>query len=181
MPVTFTKVENITDAAAVKSAYVPTHPGKFEVIYAEGDYNSMLIASKPYAKGEIICNVEGATVGSKTYTSVQVAKDGHIELNSDLVYMNHSCNPSIILDMDKRIVVAAVDLKPGDNMTFFYPSSEWDMSQPFPCWCGADKCIKTINGAKFLTKEQVSNQFIALHIQELMEERDAAKAKEKAE
>lgn len=83
MPVTYTKVEKITDVAAVKEAYKPTHPGLFEVVYSEGDYNSKLVACKSYAKGEIICKVEGTTPGPKRYTSVQVAKDGHIELNSD--------------------------------------------------------------------------------------------------
>ncbi|KAG0226182.1 hypothetical protein B0O80DRAFT_437336 [Mortierella sp. GBAus27b] len=171
MPITFTKVEKITDASAVKSAYKPTHPGLFEVVYAEGDYNSKLIASKAYAKGDIICKVEGVTSGTKTYTSVQVGKDAHIELNSDLVYMNHSCDPTVILNMDDRIVVAAADLKEGDNMTFFYPCSEWEMTQPFPCWCGAKQCVKNIRGAKFLTEEQLSHQFTAKHIQELVQER----------
>ncbi|KAF9406075.1 hypothetical protein BGZ94_003254, partial [Podila epigama] len=92
MPVTYTKVEKVTDAAAVKASYKPTHPGLFEVMYAEGDYNSKLVASKPFAKGEIICKVEGITPGPKRYTSVQVGKDKHIELNSD-------CNTTNRLDV----------------------------------------------------------------------------------
>lgn len=83
MPVTYTKVEKITDAAAVKEAYKPTHPGLFEVVYAEGDYNSKLVACKSYAKGEVLCKVEGITPGPKKYTSVQIGKNEHIELNSD--------------------------------------------------------------------------------------------------
>ncbi|KAF9295822.1 hypothetical protein BGZ74_010599 [Mortierella antarctica] len=173
MPVTYTKVEKITDVAAVKEAYKPTHPGLFEVVYSEGDYNSKLVACKSYAKGEIICKVEGTTPGPKRYTSVQVAKDGHIELNSDLVFMNHSCNPTVSLDTDSMAVVAVVDLKEGDNLTFFYPSSEWEMDQPFTCWCGADKCVKSIQGAKFLSSEVMSRYFTTSHIQQLISERDA--------
>ncbi|KAG0347651.1 hypothetical protein BG005_011965 [Podila minutissima] len=173
MPVTYTKVEKITDVAAVKEAYKPTHPGLFEVVYSEGDYNSKLVACKSYAKGEIICKVEGTTPGPKRYTSVQVAKDGHIELNSDLVFMNHSCNPTVSLDTDSMAVVAVVDLKEGDNLTFFYPSSEWEMDQPFTCWCGADKCVKSIQGAKFLSSEVMSRYFTTSHIQQLISKRDA--------
>lgn len=63
----------------------------------------------------------------------------------------------------------------GDNMTFFYPGSEWEMTQPFPCWCGAERCINSIRGAKYLSKEVMSQQyFTAKHIQELMDERDAS-------
>ena len=83
MPASYTKVEKITDAAAIKQAYKPTHPGQFEVVYAEGDYNSKLVTCKPYAKGEIIAKVEGITPGPKRYTSVQIGKEDHIELNSD--------------------------------------------------------------------------------------------------
>lgn len=89
---TYTKVEKITDADAVKKAYVPTHPGKFAVDYAEGDYNSKLVASQSYKKGETICQIEGSSPGPKRYTSVQVGKDAHIELNSDRksCYILHS-------------------------------------------------------------------------------------------
>ncbi|KAF9382281.1 hypothetical protein CPB97_007245 [Podila verticillata] len=173
MPVTYTKVEKITDVAAVKEAYKPTHPGLFEVVYSEGDYNSRLVACKSYAKGEVIAKVEGTTPGPKRYTSVQVAKEGHIELNSDLVFMNHSCSPTVSLDTDTMTVVAVVDLKEGDNLTFFYPSSEWEMDQPFTCWCGAEKCVKSIQGAKFLSKETMSRYFTTSHIQQLISERDA--------
>ncbi|KAF9421789.1 hypothetical protein BGZ76_003934 [Entomortierella beljakovae] len=174
MPSTYTKVEKITDAAAVKSAYKPTHPGLFEVVYAEGDYNSKLVACRPYAKGEVICKVEGITRGPKRYTSVQVGKEDHIELNSDLVFMNHSCNPTVNLDTDTMTVVAVVDLKEGDNMTFFYPSSEWDMDQPFPCWCGAELCVKNIQGAKHLSKDVMARYFVTKHIQDLLNERESA-------
>jgi len=61
-------------------------------------------------------------------------------------------------------------------MTFFYPSSEWEMDQPFPCWCGAELCVKSIQGAKFLSKETMSRYFATKHIQELLNERDATEA-----
>ncbi len=32
------------------------------------------------------------------YTSVQTGRDSHVELNSDLVYCNHSCAPSLEFD-----------------------------------------------------------------------------------
>ncbi|KAF9583788.1 hypothetical protein BGW38_008538 [Lunasporangiospora selenospora] len=147
MPVTYTKAEKITDAAAVKQAYKPTHPGIFEVVYAEGDYNSMLVANRDFAKGEVICRVDGTTPGPKRYTSVQVSKDQHIELNSD-----------------------------RDSLTFFYPSSEWEMDQPFPCWCGSEQCIQSVRGARFLSKEIMSRYFVTKHIQESLEDRDRSSA-----
>jgi len=36
-------------------------------------------------------------------------------------------------------VVAARDLAADDELTFFYPSTEWSMAEPFDCWCGAER------------------------------------------
>lgn len=29
------------------------------------------------------------------------------------------------------------DIQPGDELSFFYPSTEWEMAQGFECKCGA--------------------------------------------
>ncbi|KAG0228217.1 hypothetical protein BGX31_006681, partial [Mortierella sp. GBA43] len=136
----YVKQDSIADASVAKEAYKPTHPGLFEVVYSEGSYNSQLTSSKDFKKGEVICDIVGSTPGPKKYTTVQIDKDLHIELNSDLVYLNHSCNPSTLFNTEKMQLIAAFDIKKGDSLTFFYPSSEWEMDQPFPCWCGAEKC-----------------------------------------
>ncbi|KAG0304157.1 hypothetical protein BGZ98_005860 [Dissophora globulifera] len=174
MPTTYSKQDTITDAEATKKAYQPSHPKLFEVLYAEGSFNSQLVASTAFKKGDIICKIEGTTPGPKKYTTVQVAKDLHMELHSDLVFLNHSCNPSTLLDTDKMQLIAAVDIKQGEPLTFFYPSSEWEMDQPFPCWCGADGCCKSIQGAKFLPRVVLERYVLTSHIRELLEEREAS-------
>ena len=78
----------------------------------------------------------------RRYTSVQCSCDGHMEFNSDLVFMNHSCDPTAIVDVQAMEVRAAVDVSAGGELTFFYPSTEWEMEQPFQCWCGAKQVNK---------------------------------------
>ena len=109
----------------------PTHPGYFKVVRqgTPESFSSRLVAERDYPKGAVIANLEGLTPGPKRYSSVQISEEEHIELNSDLVFMNHSCEPSTRMDVDKRAVVAAKDLVPGDELTFFYPSTEWDMGK----------------------------------------------------
>jgi len=63
-------------------------------------------------------------------------------------------------------VYAAKDLKPGDEITFFYPSTEFMMAQPFPCWCGARECVKIVAGAYYVPPAQLSAYFINKHIRE---------------
>ncbi|CAO3633253.1 unnamed protein product [Cunninghamella echinulata] len=154
----------------------PTHPGLFQV-ERQGtpeQFSSKLVAQLNYSKGSVIVDLKGLTPGPKRYSSVQVSKTEHVELNSDLVFMNHSCDPSMHMDVDRMAIVALKDLKVGDEMTFFYPSTEWDMAQPFACWCGSSKCIETVKGAKYISTE-VLNQFVlSNHVKELIKERDQA-------
>ncbi|KAF9899857.1 hypothetical protein EC991_008226 [Linnemannia zychae] len=127
MPTTYIKGEKIRDAVVARSLYKPTHPDLFEVVYAEGNYNSKLIACRDFSESEIICDIKGAT-------------------------------PAIL----RR-----------DNMMFFYPASEWDMEQPFTCWCCAQQCIGNVQGAKSLSKDTLSRYFVTHHIQKLLSEREA--------
>ncbi|KAB8242433.1 hypothetical protein BDV35DRAFT_366204 [Aspergillus flavus] len=51
-----------------------------------------------------------------------------------------------------RFEVRVSDDRPltvGDELTFFYPSTEWTMVQPFQCGCGAGlrRCLGRVAGA----------------------------------
>ncbi|KAI9272437.1 hypothetical protein BY458DRAFT_455442 [Sporodiniella umbellata] len=157
-------------------SYKQSHPTFFKVIRqgAPGEYSSKLVTERAFPKDSVVANLEGLTPGEKRYTSVQVSETKHIELNSDLVYMNHSCEPSVILDIDRMSVIAVKDLAEGDELTFFYPSTEWDMIQPFSCWCGSPKCIKTVQGAKHLSTETLKQFCLSKHIAQYLEKRNTS-------
>ena len=66
-------------------------------------------------------------------------------------------------------VVEGKRVKAGDELTFFYPSTEWEMARPFQCTCGAEgKCIGLVNGAKFLDKQVLARYWLNSHILELL-------------
>ncbi|KAI8910979.1 hypothetical protein EDD86DRAFT_189428 [Gorgonomyces haynaldii] len=149
----------------------PRYPGIVKIIVSQDDFSSKATVAKGFKKGQVIAKITGHTFdATKRWTSVQVGKDMHIELNSELVYMNHSCDPSVKLDTTQFEIVALRDLEPGDEISFFYPSTEWDMAKPFNCWCQAKNCVRVIAGAKNLKKEQLKNFFFNQHIHELLQE-----------
>ncbi|KAI8991009.1 hypothetical protein BDF20DRAFT_811117 [Mycotypha africana] len=157
----------------------PTHPDDFRVV-CQGppeSFTSKLVAQRAFTKGAVIAHMEGLTPGDKRYSTVQISKDKHIELNSDLVFMNHSCDPSAHMDVDGMVVSALKDILPGDELTFFYPSTEWDMAQPFTCWCGAAKCIEVVRGAHYLSSEILKQFPLSEHIKDLLKERDEESSK----
>ncbi|CEP19225.1 hypothetical protein [Parasitella parasitica] len=152
-----------------------SHPGLFKVL-RQGDatsFSSKLVAERDFEKGTTIADLTGLTPGPKRYSSVQISAIEHVELNSDLLYLNHSCDPSTYLDVSKRAIVALKDIKQGDELTFFYPSTEWDMAQAFDCWCGAAKCIGRVNGARHLSTESLEQFTLSEHVIQLLKDRDS--------
>ena len=70
-------------------------------------------------------------------------------------------------------VVQNRPLRKGDELSFFYPSTEWDMAQPFDCGCGASEavCLKRIEGAKKVDEKILRRYWLNHHIEELLAER----------
>ena len=144
------------------------------VVRGDGDFSSKLVSLVDVEPGAVLTKIEGATVTSqRAYSSVQISEDKDIELNSDLVYTNHSCDPSVIFDMEKFEVriVSSRTVKEGDDLTFFYPSTEWDMQQPFNCNCGSKSCLGVVSGAKDLDGAQLKRYWLNPHIGRLLARR----------
>ena len=87
-----------------------------------------------------------------TYLTVQLDADTHLKPEpAFLECVNHSCAPNVAFDMAELALVALTDLRAGDELVYFYPSTEWHMAQPFFCACGASDCLGRIDGASGLT------------------------------
>ena len=67
------------------------------------------------------------------------------------------------------------DLKRGDALTFFYPSTEWDMAQPFKCTCGAEACKGWINGAGKMDRKILEGYWLNEHIAARLKEAEGRK------
>ncbi|KAG9223738.1 hypothetical protein CCMSSC00406_0004921 [Pleurotus cornucopiae] len=162
--------------------YVPSHPDICIVEFSrDGQYSSCLRATASFKAGQILVPLRGLTPApQRAYTSVQCgpAREDNIELNSDLVYVNHSCNPTVAFDLSPKDPAqwhlrALQDIRKGDILTFFYPSTEWDMDQPFDCQCGDRTCLGKIRGAKYLSVEELKGRgFINQWIWDLVALRD---------
>lgn len=82
----------------------------------------------------------------------QTGPSFHIELNSSFLFVNHSCSPNVAFVLSASSppstwrVEAVQDLEPGTTLTFFYPSTEWEMDRGFQCRCG-EKVSRELNRA----------------------------------
>jgi hypothetical protein len=146
------------------------------VEHLEGDFAARSVSLVDLPAGAIFARITNPTPAVCAYTSVQACRELHIELNCDLVYINHSCRPTLIFDMGMWAVRVnpslSEGLKAGDELTFFYPSTEWDMAQPFDCRCQEKECKGTITGAKDMPIDTLRQYWLNLHIDALLDEQD---------
>ncbi|KAK4212194.1 histone-lysine N-methyltransferase ash1 [Rhypophila decipiens] len=153
----------------------PSHPEIQEVIINEAEFTSKSLSRvtlPPFALYAKLDFPPCTRADEATYATVQMGNNEHLNLNSDLLYINHSCEPSVIFDTANRCVIAGPKgLQAGEELTFFYPSTEWHMAQPFDCLCGKPTCRGRISGAKDMTDAQLEGVWLNGHIRDLLLER----------
>jgi hypothetical protein len=154
-----------------------TNPRSYSVVgshgFAEVREDSTSLAKSlhsiiSFSQGEIICSFSAAAIlRTPTYLTVQTGVDEHIHLKPEfLKFANHSCDPNVFFDTASMIFVALKDIRPGDEFCFFYPSTEWDMAQPFDCVCGASCCLKHISGSAHMDPEALKQYRLTTFIQQ---------------
>lgn len=114
----------------------------YKSMYSTRDLNPFNVLSEfEYHR---VCN-------KPTRFTVQASENQHIQLKPTyLQYINHSCHPNVFFDTRTMILSTVRPILRGEEVTFFYPSTEWKMTEPFDCSCGHDHCLGHIKGAAYL-------------------------------
>ena len=138
-----------------------------------------LFSLKAYQPGEFIADFSAGSISAEpTYLTIQLGEGKHITFQPEfLQYANHSCDPNVFFDTTSMKMVALKAIKPEDEMTFFYPSTEWKMIQPFHCYCGSVHCLGDIKGAAYLTKASQEKYRLTDFIQQQLGKRRRATRK----
>ncbi|MBP6431725.1 MAG: SET domain-containing protein-lysine N-methyltransferase [Ferruginibacter sp.] len=166
----------LTNNTTQNKAIVSNHVFAIRLQDVDNGQNS-LHSAKSFKKGEVISNFSaGITQHFATYLTIQVNTNTHITLVPQfLQYINHSCNPSVFFDTTTMQLIALQDLNEGDEFTFFYPSTEWDMAQPFVCNCGSANCLQLINGASHLSSHTLQKYKLTNFIQQQLQSQKQAR------
>lgn len=134
-----------------------------------------LFALRSYQPGEVIATFSAGTISAEpTYLTIQLGIRKHITFDPEyLQYINHSCDPNVFFDTTAMNLVALKRVECEEEMTFFYPSTEWKMTQTFNCYCGSRHCLGQIRGAAFLSKEAQEKYRFTDFIQQQLAKRSA--------
>jgi hypothetical protein len=151
--------------------------GIAEVRERISNHQYALFALRSFQVGALIADFwPGAISTQPTYLTVQVGRAKHITLQpAFLQYINHSCDPNVFFDTGSMKLLALKDLEAGDELCFFYPSTEWKMRQPFQCYCGSPQCLGKIRGAAFLPEELWTKYRLTDFIQQQLAKKSSRK------
>jgi hypothetical protein len=125
-----------------------------------------LFATRDIIAGSVIFHLKGSVSTRPNKYSVQLSKDKHIDFppvrkpNDDLdyawQYVNHSCDPTGYMDAENLCFSALTNIRKGEEITFNYLTTEYELATPFQCSCQSARCFGFIGGYKFLTADQIA-------------------------
>ncbi len=122
------------------------------------DGHARVVACAALVPGDRIMLLEGDLVPRPSRYSIQYDETHHIEVPANGVsqdgddpyawrFLNHSCRPNARVRARELLAVRAI--APGDEITFDYETTEWQLACPFTCRCGT--CDgRHVRGFRFL-------------------------------
>lgn len=155
-----------------------TRPGRVGVLRVHREFR--LISNDTIRPGEVLFTLEGVLSDRPTRYTVQLDHDVHLDTdpNHDLQevldryywrFMNHHCEPNVAIR--GREVYALRRIRPREEISFNYNTTEYAMAEPFPCRCQSSSCTGMIQGFKYLSEEEQEKlrPYLAPHLIRLME------------
>lgn len=146
-----------------------------------GSGRAGVFAIRRIPAGAEILSLEGELVSTPTRYSVQLGEHQHLREptngptpspDTPWCFLNHACAPNARVDAAARRLVALRDIRRGEEVTFDYLTTEWEMAEPFECGCGAEHCRGRIGGFSLLAAEQQRELLasVAPHVRALYRE-----------
>lgn len=110
-------------------------------------------AKQDTPKGTPLFRILGDPNSSPHKYSIQLDYGLHLHPQKEHLWkmMNHSCAPNCLIDFKTWTFVALRDVKKGEELTFNYLTTEYEMVSPFRCRCEKANCKGEIRGFKFLS------------------------------
>lgn len=131
--------------------------GQFYLIHA-GSKGRVLCAARAIVRGQKVLLFAGEESDRSGPHSLQVGRNVHLSESKGFDdFVSHSCNPNcraVEFETGKYGLRALRDIAVGEEITFNYNTTEYELDPPFDCLCNAEDCIGRVQGYKHLTPAQ---------------------------
>lgn len=120
--------------------------------------------------GSFLTDLWGPVLDAPHSHTVQVGINKHVDPQGTVpAFLNHSCQPNAKFVYTRRGVsysdlegnyevfwylISIRDIKEGEDITFDYNTTEYEMAAAFKCECGVKQCLGEIKGFKYMSPKQ---------------------------
>ncbi len=148
------EAERLSEFTSGGDRTVPHSTRRVSVAVAAGI--ARVVSRAPIAAGDLIVHIEGILQDRPSRYSVQVEHGMHVDVPPESrgvaagdpgyhwQFLNHSCAPNA--RVVGRTVIALRPITLGEEITFNYNTTEYEVACPFSCWCGTADCAGEIGG-----------------------------------
>jgi uncharacterized protein len=107
-----------------------------------------IFAARRFTPGETVISSRAiAEVDGPTRMSVALGWDRHVEMDEPATLLNHDCEPNLGVRenaLSAYDFVALREISAGEELTFDYAMTEYELATPLSCRCGGVQCAGTI-------------------------------------
>jgi SET domain len=131
-----------------------------------------LYARKDIPAGSVIFDLKGRISSCGNKYSVELGRDKHLDfplirnpndhLDYAWQYVNHNCEPNGYVNAAEFSFCALRNISEGEEITFNYLTTEYELATPFQCECRSAKCFGFIRGYKFLSADKIAELTVIL-------------------
>jgi hypothetical protein len=125
-----------------------------DVFKGENSHGTGVFAAKDFRPDEEIFVFSAIFVTSPDKYTIQVDEAKHLRLKSHIgLLLSHSCAPNTRFCSERLGIFAIAPISTGEELSFNYLCTEWDMAVSFECSCGSVSCHGVIRGFRYLSPE----------------------------
>jgi D-alanine-D-alanine ligase len=118
-------------------------------------HGAAVLAVQALASGMSVGSLTGTLTHRPDPYTIQIDAQTHLLPDGQLwCYLNHSCTPNCRIDFSTWTLVTTRAIQCHEELTFNYLTTEWTMTAPFMCQCGALNCYGYVAGFDALTPAQ---------------------------
>lgn len=110
-----------------------------------------LVTKEAISMGEVVLKFSGEIKSIPNWQSIQLDEKKHIWPNEEDIWpaLNHNCSPNCYVDIVNISLIALRNINAGEELTFDYNLTEYELATPFACNCGNSNCVGVVRGGKF--------------------------------
>jgi hypothetical protein len=123
-----------------------------DVVRRENGHGLGVFAARDFRPGEKVFVFDAIFVTSPHKYTIQVDEAKHLRTEGHMgLLLSHSCSPNTRFCSEQLGIFAIAPIRTGEELTFNYLCTEWDMAAPFECRCGSEPCHRVIKGFRYLS------------------------------